>query len=1612
MTRVLSWNAGRQSYSPKGVGDTIEPTEGHWAYFAEAQAPFFRTCVADGWRFAYARTEKNGCPVSMIAEDVPLQSFGFQLEPSEVKENYKRATLLRDDLLRTKRDPDTQQVWTYQVEYLPDEIDSRSNEESNHLRDSTRLETPQSRDSKHLASFERVWAYTQGIALAQLARKHQQYGDEALGLARYLCHHAVQDLGKTRILGWPFSWNTAGDDWKDARLVTGANAWVVQGLGAFIASEAFLASAREDQETIRTCYQKALVGLEDHRYVLKTPAGLDAVLMSAGWTTVGLQRVDNPGAIRTDEGSVLSNEPGERWAYYSVLDALGYEDFSPTFVRSCRPTANTDCWSVSPTHPSYRERVISEAEWRALKRRTKALNVVTEHNIDMLSVLNDALDHSDRLGPSDPAERSLWAQNLQKWRDDVREGIFFFLWDHEGWKQEFHQVVADSVPDHTETVVQQSEYGRRADRMGAALASGQLGRIITGGTLHTRAEGTRFVPSPHTAVDNCSWLALAVDYVDLAQAGGHNGGSIPYTDRVAQCLEYTVLRFVKDLRVKTERCERDNESCLAPKTYRGAHYFQNAFHDPYIAPSEMQESSYHVEATMGLIQGLYRFASVHPEHPRAEILLEDARGLWAGAQHFVRDHGFVYSSQRIQDLSARMVSSTAIIWFIDVHDAIEDLVEDPDDVSQAEIIALGPRNILVNGKARTKAMQAVVRLVDDLLGVPAPLAAAAMSSMVAAGHLSSGFTEIDPGLETLFLGGDAPDLRHWEPAGFVMAHDLIAQPLGTYVIDETEIRARVALYRAPPSAEGQQSPSTHFADERIYYIEIDRLGFDDSPAGGVRFLLPDANAKWSVYALKTPYPREELLKAFVEQHPRYQRSVAAVAWLPETLQALWLSMVEITVRAEFDRAAAEALRVDVFSEHALAHTATLPEGPLQAFLAEGVTLPPWIYELPPEFIWPVYYATFILPTHADGHAPPRNTILVTEDPPSTFEWWGENGVVLRRQAPWSATSLAESGHIQASLQFPTGPRWHVSGLPSAVEEYLAKHKARPLPAYEADSGAALVPLLPPPPPPPSIAPAGAVEEATAGTLGASSTGATADVVVAVIDWDWAAFRKRSFGELLRFRENHGDSTQKVVEMEIKRYTELLGLSSGLAVLPIDGGEALDDDSGLADQALAMAIDKAVEMQKTMPIRVIDVSYSGDLVNPEMNWSYMVDEAIENAKKAGIAIFFSAGNGGHKSIPNANSHVGAKATNVAIVGGAQSASFSSIAPRWQGSNWGPAVNFLAPSSVVTQRGTEASPLLVTPLPGGTSYSAAKSSALGAILYAVSEQEGYRPTAEEVLGTMERTLVHQSEPPKGRRLGTVGPFAAVDLIGNAAKEAAASLDPERTFSAHVAANEGDAIAALSKDTGAFWVGSAVVRHWPAMGDVTVVRGNRVVGVVSEDVLEGLIRGGRLSVSQEPMYSDAVSRPAYPVHLHYEATRTPDTPELDPYDSRMPPSRFVETDVSVEDTLLQQGDPTLWFSIDRFVLNTAGLALAWLDERSPAPSSLSGGRLEKFMAMLEHSSAVLHFLQERDHTAKFYEVDREAWDAYQPGASHLSRGCSYGVRPKAGTICTGFRFSACSG
>ncbi len=550
--------------------------------------------------------------------------------------NLHEALALRDTLRFPLQNNNQQWV---QVEYLPlfTEADRQDMfQGANDLSSGGTLSIEivsgtDAHDAEVLAGFKRVWAYTQGIALAQAVRRQEP--ETAVGLARWLCDHAAR--AGEEILGWHFSQNTDGDTWRDARLVTGATAWAVHGLGTFITSDALLSLEAKEQDAFRACYLSALRGLETHRVAVDVSTGRRhsgaspctdcASLMTAGWTTQGLQHANAPSKLG------LTEDPSERWAYYDILDAIGYDDFANTNPPSIQRTQTTaEGQNVEP-----QSFALNRIQFDTLRIRAQSRNVVTEHNLDVLSVLNHALAHVDQIQPENarkvpPEDLLLW---LEDWRNDVRRGIFELLWD---------------APEDGLSYLEEKEPNRcRANKK----IIERRGRILTGGQF----DGTgTFLTNPEVAIDNCSWLALSVDYRTLPAER---------VDQLERCLTYTVEKFADHLPYGSgERC------------YYGTHYFPNTFHDAYIDKNNRQEDAYHLEATTGLILGLHRFSQAYPA--RGQRFFQEAQALWTGAQIFVRDHGFVYSSQRVQDLFARLDSSTAAIWYIDVYDALETQNED------------------------------------------------------------------------------------------------------------------------------------------------------------------------------------------------------------------------------------------------------------------------------------------------------------------------------------------------------------------------------------------------------------------------------------------------------------------------------------------------------------------------------------------------------------------------------------------------------------------------------------------------------------------------------------------------------------------------------------------------------------------------------------------------------------------------------------------------------------------------------------------------------------------------------------------------------------------------
>ncbi len=800
----------------------------------------------------------------------------------QANDNPVAAQALRDGLIREEQD-DLRGTRAYQVEYLADRKMSIN-------------------DTEYLADSERVWAYTQGIALMQRAHSEKpEDRDLAPKLARWLCHYAQRGVAERPeetensdlrpvIKGWHFSQNTKNDAWRDARLVTGANAWAVHGLGTFVASRGYQALSDEDQKSLKACYLSALQGLLEHRRVM----GPTMSLMTAGWTTAGLVYARRPKRLNP-QLPAYPKDPEEQWVYYDVLDAIGYEHFPQDPAR--RPTIRTYRWAPKngsdvPEKVYGRVITLTQEDWQALRQTVKAENVVTEHNLDVLAVLNHGLRHSDTLGPESDL-KNRWVSTLTEWRNTLREGIFVLLWDEDHWR-------ADLGDDPR------------------GFSDLELGRIVTGGTLDLdKSLGEQsFNQSDHVAIDNCSWLSLSVDHRDL---------STSERDKLSRCLLYTVAVFAKNLQ-------------YGGREYYGTHYFKNRFRDPYIEESALQEASYHLEGTAGLILGLLWFADSHPQHPSSTVFREEALALWDGVEHYVSDWGFPYSSERIQDLSTKLPSSTAAIWYLDVHAyllatkrapvpdrdvedvpfdhvalaflTLADLIRapDPTPISKKTLHEFALKLVAIRGKLASKFGQRVVAFADELLRLPALPLLASTVGLDTAIYFGAA-AEVDLGLETILVGPNSPSPSAWEQQGTVWAKEVVLQPAGLFFRSEEEIRREVRMLPAGSTLLPSGGvPSIPFEDNRIYFIQMDWFGLE-TPIGNLGALTPDTGALWPVFALKSTRPRAQVLEDFIHDHKFWQQMAPYADGLPEPLQQAWLYLVELAIRSDFDRSAAEIYAV-------------------------------------------------------------------------------------------------------------------------------------------------------------------------------------------------------------------------------------------------------------------------------------------------------------------------------------------------------------------------------------------------------------------------------------------------------------------------------------------------------------------------------------------------------------------------------------------------------------------------------------------------------------------------------------------------------------------------------
>ena len=291
-----------------------------------------------------------------------------------------------------------------------------------------------------LVLYRRVWIYDAAIALSlAIQNKDSTVNKRALWLLKngqYTRH--PENPEKNIFAGWPFSANQKdyGDHWTDCRFITGANACGLQAIAEYIASDYYLKLGSKLKAAYSKLYADALSGILYHIEL----DGPNQGLITSGWSL-----------------NILEEISTINYSYNKILDMLGY---GPREVDGY-PNAI---------------------------RRVKAKNVLTEHNNNVLSLLNYTLDHYDRLwGPKGPYTYS----ELNEIRVKLRESIYSKLYDND----------------------------KR--------------RFISGRSPSGK-------PSPYTSVDNASWLSFSLKLDELSDE---------QVKALSDSLFFTVNNFTKEFNI-------------------------------------------------------------------------------------------------------------------------------------------------------------------------------------------------------------------------------------------------------------------------------------------------------------------------------------------------------------------------------------------------------------------------------------------------------------------------------------------------------------------------------------------------------------------------------------------------------------------------------------------------------------------------------------------------------------------------------------------------------------------------------------------------------------------------------------------------------------------------------------------------------------------------------------------------------------------------------------------------------------------------------------------------------------------------------------------------------
>ncbi len=236
--------------------------------------------------------------------------------------------------------------------------------------------------------------------------------------------------------------------------------------------------------------------------------------------------------------------------------------------------------------------------------------------------------------------------------------------------------------------------------------------------------------------------------------------------------------------------------------------------------------------------------------------------------------------------------------------------------------------MLIRGKAVSKMAQAAVKAVDDLIRLPPDLVAAALAGSTVFAFMSTLGTEADVGLETIFIGEDKPSSEHWVLEGVIDAQAALAPPLRSYFRDEAELRTEVPIYTAYERPDPRTGPRAAFDPDRLYYIQVDRVGLEVPSGGGFGVLTPTPQAWWPVFSLESNMTRAQIVGEYVQSHALWIRALPITANLPDGVRPAWESLLDLAIRSFLDHTQAEAIAAADRTDHS-------PEG--------GGPLPPTLH---------------------------------------------------------------------------------------------------------------------------------------------------------------------------------------------------------------------------------------------------------------------------------------------------------------------------------------------------------------------------------------------------------------------------------------------------------------------------------------------------------------------------------------------------------------------------------------------------------------------------------------------------------------------------------------------